>query len=168
MDLRDSVSTTNDHPKVIRGVGGSLTKTQGTWRLETIWPKVWSSMSHGALKKAKQQWETEEPKLQDARQTRDIMIFFLAKLEILTSNSQRQEETVGCNGEQLDRQGTDTKSCSVCRATFSDENSKANTNVRISKVCSAERDHSHEDQLANRGCHSWHHWFTRPYPPAKL
>ena len=67
-------------PKGYSGVGGSLTKTQGTWRLETIWPEVWSSMSHGALKKAKQQWETEKPKLQAARQTRDIMIFLLATL----------------------------------------------------------------------------------------
>ena len=37
-----------------------------------MWPDVWSSMSQCAQKKAKQQWDTDKPKIQAASEKREL------------------------------------------------------------------------------------------------
>ena len=61
-DPGDSESSTNDHFKVPHGVDVRLTITQVTSTQETTWPEVWSSMSKGGQKRAKQQWDMDTAK----------------------------------------------------------------------------------------------------------
>ena len=51
------------------GPGERLTKIQATTRPDYLWPETWSGMSKAAQKKKKQQWATEKPKLDNARNT---------------------------------------------------------------------------------------------------
>ena len=53
-------------------VDSRMTNAHVTSRPETIWPEVWSSVSKIAQKQAKQKWDIEEPRIQAARQKRQI------------------------------------------------------------------------------------------------
>ena len=51
------------------------TRKQRTSRPDVVWPDMWKLMSDAAKKKAKQRWDIEKPKLDNARQLRGI--FFI-------------------------------------------------------------------------------------------
>ena len=55
--------------------GRRLTREQKTFRPDEVWPDMWKYMSDAAKKKAKQRWAIEKPKLDNARQLREI--FFI-------------------------------------------------------------------------------------------
>ena len=55
--------------------GERLTRKQKTSRPDDVWPDTWKFMSDAAKKKAKQRWTIEKPKLDNARQLREI--FFI-------------------------------------------------------------------------------------------
>ena len=149
-------------PKGYSWVGGLLTKAQGTWRLETIWPEVWSSVPWCSQESKAAMGNRKTPITSCTSDERhhDIPTGEVEDFDVLFRSARKKLWVVTVTNSTA--KAPPQKSCSVGRATFSEENSKANTNVRISKV------HSHEDQLANRGLHLWHHWHTRPYLSAKL
>ena len=55
--------------------GWGLSRKQTTSRPCNVWPDLWKHMSDTAMKKAKQRWAIEKPKLDNARQLRGI--FFI-------------------------------------------------------------------------------------------
>ena len=57
------------------GQGGASTEIQATTRPDYLWPEIWVGMSKAAKKMEKQEWVVEKPKLDNARQLRDI--FFI-------------------------------------------------------------------------------------------
>ena len=61
---------TKNFPKDICGPRERLTKIQATTRLDCLWPETWTGMSKAAREKERQEWATEEPKLDNARKPR--------------------------------------------------------------------------------------------------
>ena len=53
-------------------LNGRETRIQANSRCDNIWPSSWSSVSKSFQIRAKRQWEQEQPKLEAARQRRDI------------------------------------------------------------------------------------------------
>ena len=48
--------------------GARLTRKQTTSRPDNVWTDMWKHMSDAAKSKAKQKWDIEKPKLDNARQ----------------------------------------------------------------------------------------------------
>ena len=155
-------------PKGYSGLGGLLTKTQSTWRLETIWPEVWSSVSHGAHKKAKQQWDTEKPKLQAAGQTRDIMIFLPGEVEDfdVLFRSARKKLWVVTVSDSTAKAPTRKVAASEARLSLTKTARQIPTFDSQRCVLQQSEILRMRINLQIGGCHSWHHWYTRQYPPA--
>ena len=75
MDRIHKIRSTNGKAtRRIRLVRGE-TRKQRTSRPDVVWPDMWKLMSDAAKKKAKQRWDIEKPKLDNARQLRGI--FFI-------------------------------------------------------------------------------------------
>ena len=55
--------------------GERLTRKQTTSRPDNVWPDMWKPVSDASKHKEKQKWAIEEPKLDNARQSRGI--FFI-------------------------------------------------------------------------------------------
>ena len=119
-DPRDSETLKKRPPQGSAWVDCRLTKTQVTSRPETIWPGVWSSVPKCDQQKAKQQWDSDKPKIQSARHKRENHDILLAKLKNLTHFSERQkwhitvEPAMPCVArKRIPTAKTHTESCSV-------------------------------------------------------
>ena len=164
---------------------GKLTKTHVTSRPETIRPTAWSSMAKCNPKKAKPHGNIEKP-TPAARQKRKITIFLLTKLKNLTPlfrtpkkkleipvetamprvtrvripTARRPRQNVAMSKES----GRRPQALSEERLSLTDRE-RQNTAFE-SQRCTLhkERNLAHEDHVADRRFHSWHHYNLVPTP----